>query len=155
MSVVPTSDHCGDALPALTPRQTWNNAYTRLNDKDRLTLAPYLSVAGLPDLSDLVATGVTATRHGKWKVKGIVLRDVFEKMAKWLNDFMLVGDVLVQYDPAHAAIPWAVLRFALQVLLSASMRSSELILPGLSEQHRKARDVNTGHGVYMPYYCLG
>jgi hypothetical protein len=29
--------------------------------------------------------------------------------------FKQVGDVAVQYDPAHAALPWAGIRFLLQV----------------------------------------
>jgi len=55
-----------------------------------------------------------------WKYKNrngenVVLRDLFEKMAKWVNKFKEVGDVAVQYDPAHAALPWAGVRFLLQV----------------------------------------
>ena len=56
----------------------------------------------------------------QWKVKrkdgrDIVLRDVFNKITDSINKFKEVGDMLVQYDPAHAAIPWAVVRFVLQV----------------------------------------
>ncbi len=45
----------------------------------------------------------------------IVLRDVFKKIINSIEKFKEVGDVLVQYDPAHTAIPWAVVRFVLQV----------------------------------------
>lgn len=45
----------------------------------------------------------------------VVLRDVFEKMANWVKKFVAVGDMAVQYDPVHAALPWAAVRFFLQV----------------------------------------
>jgi hypothetical protein len=45
----------------------------------------------------------------------IALRDVFGKIVKWINIFKAVGDQAVQYDPAHAALPWALVRFLLQV----------------------------------------
>lgn len=46
----------------------------------------------------------------------IVLRDVFAKIAFWIEKFVEVGDVAVQYDPGHAALPWALVRFLLKVL---------------------------------------
>ena len=45
----------------------------------------------------------------------VVLRDVFTKIAVWIDKFMVVGDMAVQYDPAHAALPWALIRFLLKV----------------------------------------
>lgn len=43
------------------------------------------------------------------------LYDVFEKIMKWVNTFKEVGDAAMQYDPGHAALPWAAIRFLLQV----------------------------------------
>ena len=45
----------------------------------------------------------------------LVLRDVFANIASWVEKFIAVGDTAVQYDPGHAALPWAVARFLLQV----------------------------------------
>ena len=45
----------------------------------------------------------------------LILYDVYEKMVKWVMKFKEVGDVAVQYDPGHAALPWAAIRFFLQV----------------------------------------
>ena len=45
----------------------------------------------------------------------VKVRDIFEKIAKWIGKFVAVGDVAVQYDPTHAALPWAAVRFILQV----------------------------------------
>lgn len=44
----------------------------------------------------------------------IILRDVFSKIAGWVEKFVAVGDVAVQYDPGHAALPWAAVRLVLQ-----------------------------------------
>jgi hypothetical protein len=47
--------------------------------------------------------------------KEIIIRDQLEKVVEWVNKFKEVGDTAVQYDPGHAALPWAGVRFFLQV----------------------------------------
>ncbi|KAL8724372.1 MAG: hypothetical protein Q9166_007983 [cf. Caloplaca sp. 2 TL-2023] len=58
----------------------------------------------------------------RWKIKinnkEVVVRDVLEKIIKWLDHFKAIGDVAVQYDQAHAALPWAGVRFLLKVAVS-------------------------------------
>ncbi|KAL8787748.1 MAG: hypothetical protein Q9213_002068 [Squamulea squamosa] len=58
----------------------------------------------------------------RWKIninnKEVVIRDVLEKIIKWLDHFKAIGDVAVQYDQAHAALPWAGVRFLLKVAVS-------------------------------------
>ena len=56
----------------------------------------------------------------KWKLKKktgevVFLRDVLGKVAKSINRFREVGDVAVQFDPSHAALPWAGVRLVLVV----------------------------------------
>jgi hypothetical protein len=56
----------------------------------------------------------------RWKytnLKGekVVIRDVLDKVMAWVDKFKMIGDVVVQYDPVHAALPWAGVRFFLQV----------------------------------------
>jgi hypothetical protein len=34
---------------------------------------------------------------------------------EWVDKFKTIGDNAIQYDPAHAALPWAGVRFILQV----------------------------------------
>ena len=59
--------------------------------------------------------------HKRWRIalwksgKKIILRDVLRKVSKWLGVFKQVGDVAVQFDPVHAALPWAAVGFLLQV----------------------------------------
>ena len=56
----------------------------------------------------------------RWKYRKsngeeVILRDVLENIAGWLEKFKAVGDSVIQYDPAHTALPWARVRFLLQV----------------------------------------
>ncbi|KAH6869627.1 hypothetical protein B0T10DRAFT_450909, partial [Thelonectria olida] len=45
----------------------------------------------------------------------VIVRDVLAKVAKWVSHFKEVGDIVVQYDPVHAALPWAGVRFLLNI----------------------------------------
>ena len=56
----------------------------------------------------------------RWKFKKsngqeIILRDVMEKIITWLDKFKAIGDIAMQYDTAHASLPWAGVRFLLRV----------------------------------------
>jgi hypothetical protein len=44
----------------------------------------------------------------------VVLREVFERVAKWIFKFKDAIDVAIQADPVHAALPWAGIRILLQ-----------------------------------------
>lgn len=46
------------------------------------------------------------------------MRDVLEKITGWVQRFVATGDTVVQYDPGHAALPWAAVRFLLQIAVS-------------------------------------
>ena len=54
----------------------------------------------------------------KKKGEEVVPRDVGTKILHWVDRFKQIGDISVQYDPAHAALPWAGFRFLLQVGLN-------------------------------------
>ena len=45
----------------------------------------------------------------------VIVRDLADKLINWVSKFVAVGDTIIQYDPGHAAIPWAIVRFILQV----------------------------------------
>lgn len=68
----------------------------------------------------------------RWVVKRgpdkdpIVLRDVFSKMAGWIEKFIAVGDTAVQYNPGHAALPWAAVKFVLQASTPSPLGFSKL-----------------------------
>ncbi|OQE06082.1 hypothetical protein PENVUL_c020G06499 [Penicillium vulpinum] len=50
--------------------------------------------------------------------KELIIRDLCAKITAYVNKFMEVVDVAVQYDPVHAALPWAGVRFLLKLTFS-------------------------------------
>lgn len=58
-------------------------------------------------------------QRNRWHVRigdrDIILRDVAAKIISALDVFKAVGDAAVQVDPGAAALPWALIRFLLQV----------------------------------------
>ena len=54
-------------------------------------------------------------RYRKSNGEVVILRDILDKIAVWVQKFKDVGDIVVQYDPVHTALPWAGVRFLLQV----------------------------------------
>jgi hypothetical protein len=112
------------ANPFLNHRPTgslWERAVEDLDDEDKLGVnferADKLAI--LEDVLKAVDEKKQACLKGRWKYrkdnKEIIIRDQLEKMAKWVNKFKEVGDIAIQYDPTHAALPWAGVRFFLQV----------------------------------------
>ena len=39
------------------------------------------------------------------------------KILQWVSKFKQIGDIIIQFDPLHSALPWAGFRFLLQVEL--------------------------------------
>ncbi|KAJ5520473.1 Velvet factor [Penicillium fimorum] len=59
--------------------------------------------------------------------KRIFLRDVLSKLAHWVDHFKEIGDIIVQYDPVHAALPWAGVRFLLNIAMGDLKTYNELL----------------------------
>lgn len=100
----------------------WLRAVKQLPDEDRSIIGPSTS----DNLNILVNLHADAEKYkqksldSRWTYtrkdgKTVILRDVIEKIVRWVDTFKQVGDVAVQYDPAHASLPWAAIRFVLQV----------------------------------------
>ena len=109
-------------LTAHPDRDLWALAASRLNEKDRACVD--LNTSGnINDILESVEKRRQECVDKQWTVPrgrnrdAVVLRDVFTKIAVWINKFMAVGDIAVQYDPGHAALPWALIRFLLKVRL--------------------------------------
>lgn len=108
--------------PPLTGTTRWQNAINRLDPEVRAALAG-VATRKL-DVLHLVVKAADEKRKlcisRQWKLKApdgkvIILRDVLEKISGWVNRFVAVGDVIIQYDPVHAALPWAAFRFLLNI----------------------------------------
>ncbi|KAH7311602.1 ankyrin repeat-containing domain protein [Stachybotrys elegans] len=106
------------------PSETyWEAAYRSLDDGLRATLSS-------TDKNDVLAAllktaaqkrGLCLLKQLKFKLPNgdvIILRDIIEKICKWVNTFIAIGDVAVQYNPSAAAIPWAAVRFILQAAIN-------------------------------------
>ena len=73
----------------------------------------------IEDVHAAVQNRLDECMRKRWKYirsdgQKVVLWDVLNKIMKWVNKFKEVGDVAIQYDPGHAALPWAAIRFLLQ-----------------------------------------
>ena len=99
----------------------WQQARDLLEDGDKkgLELPQGKVVFIVDDVLEEVKKGEKKCADKMWKIhtrKGdITFRELFQKVAYWVTKFKEAGDQLVQYDPGHAALPWAGIRILLQV----------------------------------------
>lgn len=103
----------------------WNEAFSRLDESLKSSLAHAKT-----NKRDVLATVLKAVQdkrntslQKRWKVrlpnnKVVIVRDVLEKITRWVVRFREIGDVAVQFDPAHASLPWAAVRFLLQTTVN-------------------------------------
>ncbi|CAI0643720.1 unnamed protein product [Colletotrichum noveboracense] len=123
----------GDTLQSfctMTPSDTiapnlWDIARKRLTNTEEAQLAKAAVDNNTlsQQLLELVQGKQQQCMDSRWKFKRsngavVVIRDVFEKVVRWLQRFKEVGDVATQYDPAHAALPWAGVRMLLQIAIN-------------------------------------
>jgi hypothetical protein len=114
----------GPASTVITTQATdyWQTAFDRL-DADLRTALTSVSTARLDVVNAVLRAADDKRRlciRKQWKYKMpsgrvIVVRDVLEKVAVWINRYKAVGDIAVQYDPISAAPPWAAFSFLLNV----------------------------------------
>ena len=78
------------------------------------------------DLLSAVNDRKTECELKQLTVKKVVLRDVFTKIAVWVEKFVEVGDVVVAFDPGYAALQWAAVRFTLKVSIQDIQRHAIL-----------------------------
>lgn len=107
--------------PAQSSRDLWLKAYDTLDESTKKNLGYDKN-----NPSTIVHTALRVAEDKRqlciqkqWKYtksngKTIILRDVVEKIISWLDKFMKIGDLAMQYDALHAALPWAAVRFILQ-----------------------------------------
>ena len=99
----------------------WARALDGLSAKDRNTLESNEARSNL-DIEELLEE-VRAKREeclkNQWEFefrgRSVSLRYQADKIVSWLAKFKEVGDIAIQQDPSHAALPWAGIRFLLQV----------------------------------------
>jgi hypothetical protein len=100
----------------------WDRALQSLSDEDKqqIDFSSSSKLSILKDVLHAVEEKKELCVQNGWKIKKrngetIPIMDLVDKIAKWVGKFKDVGDIASQYDPAHAALPWAAVRFFLQV----------------------------------------
>lgn len=99
----------------------WEAAIGRLPKKDRSAF-DFTD----PDLLKTLAAVLQATEDVKdlcykkmwkftWNGEQVVLRDIADKTLAWVNKFKGMVDMIVQSSPTHLAVPWAPIKYLLQV----------------------------------------
>jgi hypothetical protein len=128
-AVLQTTGSSSSSTPAVLNapvRDLWAEALQKLSDKDKTAIKktwPPLQTNATSDIPQQLIAVVEKKREEceekrwRFKINGrqIILRDVAEKIIVWINKFKEIGDVAVNFDPVHAALPWAGVRFLLQV----------------------------------------
>ncbi|KAJ6258228.1 Vegetative incompatibility protein [Drechslerella dactyloides] len=119
----------------------WAEAFEKLSDDEKIFLGQIDStkVTWQDHIQLLIeeTKGLReASRAKAWKItwgnQEIILRDIAEKAVKWIQKFVTVGDIAVQYDPVHSALPWAAVRFVLQSAIS-DFETKATILIGIEK----------------------
>ncbi|KAI1360880.1 ankyrin repeat-containing domain protein [Xylaria arbuscula] len=116
-------------MSTLSPAVTdlWSVARSRLTPEYQSHLTNNVvddtSQSPLQTLLLLVQEKQRKSTEKRWKLakpsgEVIFLRDLFEKITRWINKFKEIGDTIVTYDPTHAALPWAGVRFLLHLAIS-------------------------------------
>ncbi len=104
-------------------KDLWGVALQRLSGKERDALN-VMNTSGsyvdtLSSLCDDLDEKLDQSKQKKlqFKIHGrpIIVRDVVSRTLVWINKFKEIGDIIVQFDPVHAALPWAGVRLLLEV----------------------------------------
>ncbi|KAI9787979.1 MAG: hypothetical protein M1816_007283 [Peltula sp. TS41687] len=112
----------------------WDRAAAELSDDDRRNID--FDRPGkrnvLADLHKLAETSKQKCIDKKWQYtrksgEKVIFRDLFDKFIKWIDLFKQVGDIVIQYDPVHAALPWAGIRFVLQIAVNDSAKFAFMV----------------------------
>lgn len=100
-------------------------ALQRISDGDREILQPFI-LSTKDDINGVLQRTLVAakekqaecdTKRWTFTISGrtITLKEEADKIVRWLDRFKAVGDVAVNVDPIHAGLPWAGVRFLLEV----------------------------------------
>jgi hypothetical protein len=117
----------------LLTQNLWQEAAEKLPEKDKKSLELLKSGTSA---TNIVEDALARVKCSEERVNGdlitiktkrgeVPLRHYVDKLTKVLIQFREIGDTIVQYDPGHAALPWAGVRLLLNVscvLLSLKWR---------------------------------
>ncbi|KAL8798803.1 MAG: hypothetical protein Q9182_006375 [Xanthomendoza sp. 2 TL-2023] len=109
-------------MASTTATKLWDEAVNSLSDEDKQAIDFLRSdkPAILADVLHAAEQKKELCMQKRWKYTKkngdiIIIRDLCDKMIRWVHKFKEIGDIAVQYDPSHASLPWAGIRFFLQL----------------------------------------
>ena len=124
-----TSNQSQDAAPV---RDLWNLAIKKLSKEDKsaiLTIGLDSKLDILQHLTTEVIDKQTEFEAKRWRFdfngRQIIPRDIFQKILFAMEKFKQVGDLAVNVDPIHASLPWAGVRFLLEVCLKIAQKENQ------------------------------
>ncbi|KAL4919657.1 hypothetical protein BDW62DRAFT_199672 [Aspergillus aurantiobrunneus] len=128
-----------------------------LTSEDKSRLQGYHSEKAIETVNETLKTvqaKQAACLQKRWAVKTkdgskIFVRDIIDKIAFWVNKFAQVGDVAVQYDTAHASLPWAGIRFLLQIAIN-DLETFTSVAEGLDAVAQLVARYSIFEAVYLP-----
>lgn len=92
----------------------WDNAYTlfksKLDPKELEKLAAMMDKATFSDLLRGVTEAREIAERKRFKYSGTI-----QKILKTVNEYAIVGDIMVQSNPEVTSLAWGAFRFILQV----------------------------------------
>jgi len=114
---------CAPTLAAYTPQAIWEQALAspKISKEDREVLQE-----NSPSDSDSLLRAVAATLRDverkrwvnysyTWNGRTFKIFKLLDNVTTWVDRFKSIGDIIVQYDPIHLALPWGAVRMLLQV----------------------------------------
>ncbi|KAI0415340.1 hypothetical protein F5X98DRAFT_347131 [Xylaria grammica] len=101
----------------------WNEAFKRLDETDQATLRTNAQHINIDNIIQCVEDKKADCDKKKWTVfkrhngTEVKVRDVLGKIVHWIKKFESVGDIISSFDPVHAALPWAGVKFLVQIVV--------------------------------------
>ena len=140
----------------LQQQNLWALAIDTVQPGDRAQLDLYQAnkIAALDNVLTLVKGRQSLCLQKRWKYKKasgkvLIVEDLVEKVAAWVQRFVKVGDIAIQYDPSHAALPWSGIRFLLQISVNDA-QTFGTIAEGVEKVSRLIARYALFEAVYLP-----
>ena len=117
-----------DSIPSVSGCPMWEDAISKIlnsnEDPKLVAVVNELRATNAFSPNDTVSTIATVIKQdlerevqSQHAAQGFV-KESIEQTVSMINKFLAVGDVAASFDPVHAALPWAAVRFVLVVSFS-------------------------------------
>jgi hypothetical protein len=137
-SATSTSQPNSSRTSTVTQQNFQDLVFLLLSQQDQDTIRQH-TVPNSTDVDAVVQQALTATKQKgatcqskRWTFTfcghTVVLREKADNIIKWLDRFKQVGDIGSNADPVHVGLPWAGIRFLLEVSIIERMNNVTSVL---------------------------